>query len=190
MDIFTAIKERRSCRNFLPDPVSNEALEKILEAGTWAPSAANNQPWEFIVVTNGEIKKDIFTESEKCRKILFEKSGWKWVDRYKLGFLNEAPAIIAVIGDPKKTGADMFLEGGGLAYQHGCAAAIQNMLLAAHALGFGTLWFTLFEKEYIRKILKIDQAKEALALICLGRPVAVSSLTPRKGVKEITAYVR
>ena len=52
MDIFTAIKERRSCRNFMPDPVSDEVLEKILEAGTWAPSAANNQPWEFIVVTN------------------------------------------------------------------------------------------------------------------------------------------
>jgi nitroreductase len=57
-------------------------------------------------------------------------------------------------------------------------------------LGFGTLWFTLFEKESIRKILKIDRAKEPLALICLGKPVAVSSPTPRKGLKEITAYVR
>jgi nitroreductase len=64
------------------------------------------------------------------------------------------------------------------------------MLLAAHALGLGTLWFTLFEKESIRKILKIDQAKEPLALICLGKPAAVSSPTPRKGVKDITAYVR
>ena len=102
MDIFTAIKERRSCRNFMSDPVSDDVLEKILEAGTWAPSAANNQPWEFIVVTNDEIKKNIFTESEKCRKILFEKSGWKWVDRYKIGFINEAPVIIAVIGDPQE----------------------------------------------------------------------------------------
>ena len=190
MDIFTAVKERRSCRNFMPDAVSKEVLDKILEAGTWAPSAANNQPWEFIVVTNSEIKKDIFTESEKCRKVLFEKSGWKWVDRYKIGFIMEAPVIIAVIGDPKKTGADMFLEGGGLAYQHGCAAAIQNMLLAAHALGLGTLWFTLFEKQTIRKILKIDQAKEPLALICLGKSVAVSSPTPRKGANDVTAYVR
>jgi len=190
MDIFTAIKERRSCRDFMSDPVSDDVLEKILEAGTWAPSAANNQPWEFIVVTNDEIKKNIFTESEKCRKILFEKSGWKWVDRYKIGFIDEAPVIIAVIGDPQKTGADMFLEGGGLAYQHGCAAAIQNMLLAAHAMGLGALWFTLFEKASIREILKIDQVKEPLALICLGKPVNVSSPTPRKGVKDKTAYVR
>jgi nitroreductase len=83
----------------------------------------------------------------------------------------------------------MFLEGGGLAYQHGCAAAIQNMLLAAHALGLGTLWFTLFEKDSIRKTLKIDQAKEPLALICLGKPATAPPPTPRKAVKEITSFV-
>ena len=189
MDIFSAIRERRSCRSFLPDAIGSEILGKILEAGTLAPSAANNQPWEFIVVTNAEIKKEIFAESEKCRRALFEKSGWKWVDRYRIGFINEAPVIIAVVGDPKKTGADMFLEGGGLAYQHGCAAAIQNMLLAAHALGLGTLWFTLFEKDSIRKTLKIDQAKEPLALICLGKPAAAPPQTPRKAVKEVTSFV-
>ena len=134
MDIFTAIRERRSCRSFLPDPISDEVMEKILEAAVWAPSAANNQPWEFIIITNKSVKKDISSESEKCRKILFEKSGWKWVDKYRINFLEEAPVIIAVIGDPRKTGADMFLEGGGLAYRDGCAAAIQNLLLAAHAL--------------------------------------------------------
>jgi 5,6-dimethylbenzimidazole synthase len=190
MDIFTAIKERRSCRNFLPDPVSDEMIEKILEAAVWAPSAANNQPWEFIVVTNKDIKKDICSDSEKCRKYLYEKSGWKWVDRYKLGFLEEAPVIIAVIGDPQKTGADMFLEGGGLAYQHGCAAAIQNMLLAAHALGLGTLWFTLFDKGTIRKTLNLGPGKDPLALICLGKTAAASHPTPRTGIKEKMAYLR
>ena len=190
MDIFTAIKERRSCRNFLPDPVSDEAIEKILEAAVWAPSAANNQPWEFIVVMNKDIKKDIFSESEKCRKVLYEKSGWKWVDRYKIGFLEEAPVIIAIVGDPQKTGADMFLEGGGMAYQHGCSAAIQNMLLAAHALELGTLWFTLFEKESIRIILNLDSGKEPLALICLGKPATVSHPPPRTGAKEKTVYLR
>jgi len=190
MDIFTAIKERRSCRNFMPDPVSNEALEKMLEAGTWAPSPANNQPWEFIVVTNSEIKKDIFTESEKCRKNLFEKSGWKWVDKYRINFLEEAPVIIAVIGDPRKTGADMFLEGGGLAYRDGCAAAIQNLLLAARALELGTLWFTLFDRKTIRRILNLDPAKEPLALICLGKAGAAPAATPRKSAAEKTVYLR
>ncbi len=190
MDIFTTIRERRSCRSFLPDPISDEIIEKILEAAVWAPSAANNQPWEFIVITNKSVKKDISSESEKCRKILFEKSGWKWVDKYRINFLEEAPVIIAVIGDPRKTGADMFLEGGGLAYRDGCAAAVQNLLLAAQALGLGTLWFTLFDKAAIRRILNLDPAKEPLALICLGKPETVTAPPPRKCVAEKTVYLR
>lgn len=189
MDIFTAIKDRRSCRKFLSDPVSEKMIEKILNAAVWAPSAANNQPWEFIVVTNKDIKKNIYSESEKCKKVLYEKSGWKWVDRYQVGFLEEAPVIIVVIGDPAKTGADMFLEGGGLAYQHGCAAAIQNMLLAAYALGLGTLWFTLFDKATMRKILNLDAAKEPLALICLGNPATIPAPPARQDAKEITVYL-
>ena len=56
MDLFTAIKERRSCRSFLSDPIEEAVLEKIIEAGTWAPSPMNAQPWEFIVVTGPEMK--------------------------------------------------------------------------------------------------------------------------------------
>ena len=56
MDVFTAIRERRSCRAFLPGPVSEEAIEKILQAAVWAPSPMNAQPWEFIVITNQELR--------------------------------------------------------------------------------------------------------------------------------------
>jgi 5,6-dimethylbenzimidazole synthase len=190
MDLFTAIKERRSCRSFLPDPISDETIEKILEAGVQAPSPANNQPWEFIVITSKDVKENILNESEKCKKMLFEKSGWKWLDRYQLGFVREAPVLIVVVADPKKTGADMFLEGGGLAYQHGCAAAIQNMLLAAHALGLGTLWFTLFDKDTLRTTLGIEATKEPLALICLGKASKAPVQTPRVAAKEKTLYMR
>jgi 5,6-dimethylbenzimidazole synthase len=190
MDVFTAIKERRSCRSFLPDTIGDEVIEKILEAAVWAPSPANNQPWEFIVITSSGVKEKIWSESDKCKKMLFEKSGWKWLDRYKLDFVKEAPVVIVVVADPQKTGADMFLEGGGLAYQHGCAAAIQNMLLAAHALGLGTLWFTLFDKDNLRTILDIDAAKEPLALICLGKAAAGPMKTPRTAVREKTLFIR
>ncbi len=60
MDLYTAIKERRSCRNFLPDPIDQNTIEKILEAATWAPSPLNSQPWEFLVITNNEVKEKIF----------------------------------------------------------------------------------------------------------------------------------
>jgi nitroreductase len=170
--------------------VSDEAIEKILEAGTWAPSPANNQPWEFVVVTNGDVKEKLRTESEKCKKILFEKSGWKWVERYLVNFLTEAPVIVAVVADPKKTGADMFLEGGGLCYQHACAAAIQNMLLTAHALGLGSLWFTLFDRKSMQEMLAIEPGKELQAMICLGKPAAAPVRTPRTAAGEKTRYLR
>ena len=86
MDLFTAMKGRRSCRNFLPEQVDEATIEKILEAATWAPSPLNSQPWEFIVVTNKEAKEKIFSEGERCRKWALEKSGWKWLGSYPLTF--------------------------------------------------------------------------------------------------------
>jgi hypothetical protein len=67
MDVFTAISGRRSCRKFHPEAVSDADIEKILEAGNWAPSPANQQPWEFIVITSTGIKERIFSESEVMR---------------------------------------------------------------------------------------------------------------------------
>jgi len=190
MDLFVAMKERRSCRNFLPDQVDETTIEKILEAATWAPSPLNSQPWEFIIITNQDVKEKIFSEGERCRKWALEKSGWKWLGSYPLDFLRLAPVIIAVIGDPKKTGVDMFTEEGPMGYQAACAAGIQNMHLAAHALGFSSLWFTLFDKKTIREILGIVPEKMPLALICLGKPGSSLAPTPRKEVKEKTTYKR
>ncbi len=190
MDLFAAIKGRRSCRNFLPEPISEDTIEKILEAATWAPSPLNSQPWEFIVITNQEIKEKIFAEADRCRKWALEKSGWKWLGSYTLDFLRSAPVIISVIGDPKKTGVDMFMEGGSVSYQAACAAAIQNMHLAAHSLGLGSLWFTLFDKKAMREILGILPEKTPLAMICLGKADSPPAPTPRKDLKEKTVYIR
>ncbi|MBW2039948.1 MAG: nitroreductase family protein [Deltaproteobacteria bacterium] len=190
MDVFTAIRERRSCRNFLPEAVSEATIEKILEAAIWAPSPLNSQPWEFIVVTNKEVKGKIFSEAQRCRKWVLEKSGWKWLEPYQVDFLQSAPVIIAVIGDPKKTGADMFQEEGRVGYQHACAAATQNIHLAAHALGLGSLWFTFFDKKPMREILGIDLEKTPLALVCLGKAAGEPQHLPRKDVKEKTRYIR
>ena len=190
MDLFTAIKERRSCRNFLPDPVGEDVIEKILEAGNWAPSPMNAQPWEFMVITSREMKEKIFVEADYRRKWIFEKSGWKWMDRYQVDFLKTVPVLLIVIGDPKKTGADTFMEGGGIGYQLACAAAVQNMMLAAHALGLGSLWFTLFDREALGEILNLDPEKKAIAIICIGKPASAATPIPRKEVKEKTSYIR
>ncbi|MBW2303354.1 MAG: nitroreductase family protein [Deltaproteobacteria bacterium] len=190
MDVFTAMKERRSCRDFSPEPIDDALIDKILEAGTWAPSPLNAQPWEFIVVTHPETKEKIFEEAERCRKWAMEVSGWKWLGKYGVDFLRSAPVIIAVVGDPKKTGVDMFQEEGSVGYQHACAAAIQNMHLAAWALGLSSLWFTLFDKEAIRGLLDIDSEKTPLALVCIGRARNEIPAPPRKGIEGKTRFVR
>lgn len=104
MDVLTAMQERRSCREFLQESVDEDLIEKILEAATLAPSPLNMQPWEFIVITSTEAKDKIFAESVRCKEWALEKSGWKWLGGYKVDFLKSAPVIIAVVGDPKKSG--------------------------------------------------------------------------------------
>lgn len=190
MDVFTAISGRRSCRKFQPLAVSDADMEKILDAGNWAPSPANRQPWEFVVITNDGIKERIFADCEACKKKLFERSGWKWLEKFPIEFVKEVPVIIAVIGDPKKSGADMFLdEGTGRGYLQSCSAAVQNMMLAAHALGLGSLWFTLFEAGSVRQILGLDPGKDPIALLCIGKPVS-GTTTQRKDFREKTTYLR
>lgn len=190
MDLFTAIKERRSCRDFLPDPIDDETIKQILEAAAWAPSPLNMQPWQFIVITNQQMKDKIYEEAERCREWALEKSGWKWLGGYKTGFLKSAPVIIAVTGDSKKTGVDIFMEEGSTGYQHACAAAIQNMHLAAHAFGLGSLWFTFFDKKALREILEVDEDKTPIALVCLGKPAGDPTAMPRKDIMEKTTYMR
>ncbi len=190
MDLFEAIKRRRSCRAFSKEAVPQEVLEKILEAAVWAPSPMNAQPWEFIVVSNEEVKEKIAAEAERCREWALEESGWKWLKGYGMEFLKSVPVMIAVVGDPRKSGVDTLQKEGGVGYQNACAAAIQNMLLASHALGFGSLWFTFFDKQPLREILGIDAGKTPVALVCVGKPDAEPAPAGRKGVEEKTRYVR
>lgn len=190
MDIFTAIESRRSCRNFSHAPVDPADIERILKAAVWAPSPLNTQPWEFIVITAAEKKTQIFAEAQRCKSWAIDQSGWKWLNSYTLGFLRQAPVIIAVVGDPQKTGVDQFQADGTVGYQLACAAAIQNMLLAAHALDLGSLWFTFFDKSNLRIILEIPVEKTPVSLICIGKPEKPSPSVARKTVGKKTTYIK
>ncbi len=112
MDLFDAMRERRSCRNFTDQPIEKEVLDQVLQAGLWAPSPLNAQPWEFIVITAAEMKARLLAEANRCRDWAIEASGWKWLGSYHADFLVQAPVVIAVIGDPKKSGVDMFQDDG------------------------------------------------------------------------------
>ena len=190
MDIFTVIRERRSCRSFLADPVPDKDIETLLGAAMNAPSPINSQPWNFVVVTGKETKEKIYHEAVRCKNFLLEKTGWRWLGRYEVDFLKTVPAMICVLGDPKKSGADMFMEGGIGAWRDACGAAIQNLMLAAQSVGLASLWFTMFDKAKLNEILGITEVKFPIGLVCLGKAAASIAAVPRKDLKEVVRYIR
>ncbi len=189
MELFTAIQTRQSFRDFLGDAIEKEVIEKIIDAGIMAPSPLNSQPWNFIVIKSPIVKEHLFEDAQKCKANAIEISGWKWLEKYSVKFLKTAPVIIVVTGDKTKSGVDQFHEDGPVAYQHACAAAIQNMLLAAHALGIGSVWFTLFDKKSVKALLNIDDNEVPLAFVCLGKPAVQAAKTPRKPLAKKTIFM-
>lgn len=149
--VLEAIKERRSVVRFNDTPVEEEKLEAVLEAGRWAPSWLNKQPWNFIVVTDKTIKEKL---SELAPTILVQG-------------LKEAPVCIAVAVD---TTVDPyhFIEDG--------AVATQNMALAAYSLGVHSYWIGVYNfknqqksaEPYIRKLLDIPETYRVIALLPIG----------------------
>jgi 5,6-dimethylbenzimidazole synthase len=190
MDVFTAIENRTSCRQFLSEKISAETIDRLIKAATRAPSPLNTQPWQFLIITTEAMKQKIFEEAERCRHWAIEEIGWKWLNSYKTDFLLQAPVLVVVVGDPSKTGMDMFQKEGNVGYQLACAAAIQNMMLAAHALDLGSLFFTMFDKSKLRTILDIATDKTPVALVCIGKPKEACKPIPRKEVEKKTLYLK
>lgn len=189
MDVFSAIKGRRSCRDFTASPVEEEKLVIILEAGGWAPSILNKQPWRFVVLKNQGIKERLKASCQETIKFLHETSGWKWLGKYSVEFLTQAPVIVAVTADPRDTGADQFLPGRGETYAQSCCAAVQNMLLAAYALGLGSLWYTLYDKDQVKKLLAVPPEMDLIGLIPIGYPTSPPGNMTRKPAAELTRVI-
>ena len=159
MEVFEAIKSRRSIRKYTKDPVPEDLIVKILDAGRWAPSASNRQPWSFTVLKDEEVRRKIAEATT-----------------YGI-FLAEAPLGIAVVVDPQASTHPV--EDG--------AIAAQNMLLAAHALGLGACWigsYNSFYEEKIKTILSIPKNKRLLSIISIGFP-AESPTKTRKELRQI-----
>ena len=159
LEVFEAIKGRRSIRKYTQEPVPEDLVLKILDAGRWAPSASNRQPWSFIVLRDKEVRRKV-AEATTYGK-----------------FLSNAPLGIAVVIDPQ--GSNHPVEDG--------AIATQNMLLATHALGLGTCWIGCYNSTYeerVKEILEIPKNRRVLSIISIGYP-AESPTKTRKELREI-----
>lgn len=168
MDVFEAIKRRRSIRNYEPTPVPREKLEKILEAARLAPSASNIQPRHFVVVTNAEKRKALSAG-------MFAR------------FLKQAPLVIVACGDEKKSPKWYAID---------VAIAVENMVLAATGEGLGTCWIGSFDETKVRNVLKIPRHLRVVVLLAVGYPSGKESLASkalrlirkRKSLEEIVSF--
>lgn len=190
MDVVSAIKERHSCRNFSSEPVSDEEVTAIVEAAAQAPSPLNSQPWKFFAVTNEDFRRNVYEEGLRYKKVLLEKTGWGWLEKYDLEFLKNVPVMIAIAGNPKRSGADAFMEESAGAWRDACAAAAQNLLLAAKARGLSTLWFTMFDKKKVSGMLGIEGPEVPLFLVFVGKAAGDTPIMPKKSVEQVLQFVR
>jgi SagB-type dehydrogenase family enzyme len=150
MEVFDAIRARRSIRKYKDKQVAWDNIVTIMQAGKYAPSAGNLQNWKFIVVKNDETRKAI---AKACLQ-------QEWME--------VAPVFIAVVAEPEKAERYYGTRGARLYTIQGCAAAIQNMLLTAHSLGLGTCWIGAFDEDEIFRILNLPEEKSVQAVITIG----------------------
>ena len=170
MDVFEAIRGRRSIRSFRPEDVPDELVEKLIDCARWAPSAGNLQPWEFVVVRDPQTKKAL------ARAALGQH------------FIAEAPVVIVVCADQKRSGWGYGKRGIQLYCLQDTAAATQNMLLAAHALGLGACWVGAFDEENVASILRLPEGIRPVAVVPVGYPAEAPPPRPRRSVREIVHF--
>jgi 5,6-dimethylbenzimidazole synthase len=182
MEFKAVVKSRRSCRTFEPDPVTENQLAVIMEAGQWAPSPMNALPWEYIIVTDAEVKAQIRKVSEAARQAVLDGGGPGFAAKYDMGFLEQAPVLVAVVFDPSRKGLGDFFNQKDGALQ-AASACVQNMMLAAAEYGLGTLWFTWFDPQKMKAALNVPQNLEIAALIPIGKPKGEIKAPPRKDPK-------
>ena len=152
MDVFEAIYTRRSIRKFLDVPIEFDKLVEVIKAGSYAPCAGDLQNWRFIVVTNTAVIREMYHHT-------LEQDA----------FMTASAAVIVVA---EIDTAEKFygMRGKRLYAVQNCAAAIENMLLAAHGLGLGAVWIGAFDENRINDMFKIPSTARAQAVVLLGYP--------------------
>jgi nitroreductase len=153
MDVWEAIRRRRSIRRFKQEAISKEVLLEVVEAGRCAPSAANRQPVEFVIVN-----------SEERRNEIFAQLAWAaYVQPRRDPPAGKRPvAYIIVLVNSERAMANLG--------KVDAAAAIENILLAAQGEGVGSCWLGSIKREKVREILEIPDKYDIDSVVALGYP--------------------
>ena len=170
MDFYEVVNRRLSIRSYRPDPVPEDVLNRILEAGRLAPSAKNFQPWRFIVVRDRAVRDELVPA---CRN---------------QSSIAEAPVTICACAVQSEAWVGM----GGYwsAEAVDVTIALEHIILAAAAEGLGTCWIGAFIEEQVRRVLAIPEGVKPIALTPLGYPAREAKPRDRKPLSEIVCYDR
>lgn len=172
--VYRAIETRRDVRNqFLPDPVPDAVLRRLLEAAHRAPSVGFMQPWNFVVVRDAGLKAAVHAAFERANGeaagLFAEEAGARY-RALKLEGLREAPVHVVVTCDRDRCGPVVLGRTHDAAMDlYSCVCAVQNLWLAARAEGIGVGWVSIFDKGDLRAILGIPERIEIVAYLCLGK---------------------
>jgi len=156
VDVFEAIKKRRSIRTYQDKSVEEDKLNQLLEAARLAPSAKNRQNWMFIVVKDKQIRE----------QLVLACNGQK--------FVGEAPIVIAGVADPTLKW-----------YRIDMGIAVEHIALEAMELELGTCWVGAFDEKEVSRILRVPTDHETVILITIGYPKVMPPQAPRKKMDDI-----
>jgi nitroreductase len=143
IDLIRLIRGRRSIRKYKKKEIPDEIILKILEAGQWAPSASNNQPWRFIIIRDATLRKEI---GNLCSILGVVNS-----------FVEKAPLIIVIFSEYSHRWVEV-----------DCSMCAQNMMLEAHSLGIGSCFIGAFDRKGIKNLLSLPEKSKIIGLITFG----------------------
>lgn len=162
MDVFEAINKRRSVRAYKSDPIPEDILKKVLDTMRQAPSAANRQPWKFIIVKDRAL---IEAMVKTCNA---------------QAFLAQAPVVIAACGIENLAWKGVGGNRSASAVEIDVSIALAHLTLAAAAEGLGTCWIAAFNEACFKKLLKVPEGVRIVSLTPLGYPVSPDLNHPLK----------
>jgi nitroreductase len=178
VEFYDVIRSRRSCRVFKPDPIPREAIERIVEAATWAPSGKNRQNYRIFVVS-GDKKDELVAIADRSFPLI-EPSLKEMYDEKIVSFtrnffktLGGAPVLLVFYSDPTEEG--QFVD------TQTVSAAVQNALLAAAYEGLGTCWMTnpVHLRDEANEVLEVE-GMDLIAFVPVGYPGKEPPVPPRK----------
>lgn len=166
LSVLDVIKNRGSIRRYKDRPIPKDKMLKILEAARLAQSAANRQPWQFIVVTNPSMK----------RKLVYAAGDQS--------FVGEAAAVVVCLANPEESAKVGSFNG----FLIDLAIAIENMALTAWDLDIGSCWIGAFNEEKVKELLDVPENLRVVSLLTLGYPGEKPRANPRRKLRQIIHY--